>query len=85
MMGESYTRVKKQSELHALQLRADVIIDIERRFWQKQLKNKDWFPEYVQTLSPVELEHSFEAGSDMERLDVSNHPGILHSARPTFF
>ena len=79
MMGHSYGRVKEQAKLHATQLRAEVIIDMERRFSQKQLENKDWFPEYVQTLSPVEPEHCFEAGSDMERLDVSKPSCILMS------
>ena len=70
MMGESYARVKEQAELHAVQLRAEVIIDMERGFTREQLKNEKWFPAYVQTLSPVEPEHSFE-NADMEQLDVS--------------
>ena len=79
MMGESYARVKKQAELHATQLRADVIIGMERRFSVKQREDEEWFPKYIQTLSPVEPEHSFEAGSDMERLDVSKPSCILMS------
>ena len=76
MMGDSYARVKEQAKLHAVQLRAEVIIDRERQFSRKQLENEQWFPKYVQMLSPVEPEHSFDAGSDMERLDVSNHPAF---------